>query len=93
MDILVSSNLERQLFELTGRNPELIAEWMRQQKAEKRFQVDPETFAKLRADFVGDSADSTECFETIKRVYEEHNYLLDPHSAVAFKVAERLRGD
>ena len=93
MDILVSSNLERQLFELTGRNPELIREWMRQQKADKRFQVDPDTFAKLRADFVGDSADSAECFETIKDVYEQHGYLLDPHSAVAFKVAQRLRGE
>jgi threonine synthase len=93
MDILVSSNLERQLFELTGRNAEAIRGWMAQQKAEKRFQVDAETFRKLRADFASDSVDSAECLKTIRAVYEEHGYLLDPHSAVAFKVAERLRGD
>ena len=93
MDILVSSNLERQLFELTGRDPQAICEWMRQQKADKRFEVDPGTFEKLRADFVGGSADSVECFETIKEVYERHGYLLDPHSAVAFKVAGNLRGE
>ena len=55
--------------------------------------MDADTFAKLRADFASDSADSRECFETIRDVYEKHGYLLDPHSAVAFRVAERLRGE
>ncbi len=93
MDILVSSNLERQLFELSGRNAEAITTWMEELKSERRFRVDKDTFAKLRADFVSDSADSKTCLATIKRVYESQGYLIDPHTAVAFEVAERLRGD
>ena len=93
MDILVSSNLERQLFELTDRDSERIRTWMDEQKTERRFRVDPETFSRLRANFSADSADSAACFETIKEVYQEHKYLLDPHSAVAYTVAQRLRGD
>ena len=93
MDILVSSNLERQLFELTGRNPQAISAWMDDLKTQRKFRIDEETFAKLRADFVSDSVDSADCLATIKRVYDEQGYLIDPHTAVAFEVAERMRGE
>jgi threonine synthase len=93
MDILVSSNLERQLFELTGRDPKAIAGWMDDLARDKAFRVDPDTFAKLRADFASDSVSSEDCLKTIKDVYDEHRYLLDPHTAVAYEVAQRLRSD
>lgn len=93
MDILVSSNLERQLFELTDRNSELIKQWMADLREQKRFRVDEKTFAALRKDFVSDSVDSTECLKTIKEVYSKHKYLLDPHTAVAYQVCENLRGE
>lgn len=93
MDILVSSNLERQLFELTGRNADAIAGWMDDLKQTKKFRVDEDTFAKLRADFASDSVDSQACLDTIREVFEQHDYLLDPHTAVAYQVAERLRGE
>jgi len=93
MDILVSSNLERQLFELTGRNAQAISTWMDELKNDRKFRVDQETFARLRKDFVSDSADSATCLETIKRTYQEQGYLIDPHTAVAFEVAERLRAE
>lgn len=93
MDILVSSNLERQLFELTGRNSQAIAGWMEDLRKEKRFRVDSETFAALRSQYASDSVDSEECLKTIKRVFDATGYLLDPHTAVAFEVAERLRGE
>ena len=93
MDILVSSNLERQLFELTGRNAQAISAWMSDLASERRFRVDEETFAKLRADFASDSVNSADCLATVKRVFEEQNYLIDPHTAVAYEVAERLRGE
>lgn len=93
MDILVSSNLERQLFELTGRDCQAIAGWMDDLKKEKRFRVDAETFAALRAQYASDSVDSEECLKTIKRVFDDTGYLLDPHTAVAYEVAERLRGE
>ena len=93
MDILVSSNVERQLFELTGRNAEAIATWMDQLKQEKKFTVDSETLAKLQTTFKSDSVDSATCLKTIKEVLEQHGYLIDPHTAVAYKVAERLKGE
>ena len=93
MDILVSSNLERQLFELTGRNAEAIAQWMHDLNTKRCFRVDPETFAAVRKTFRGDSVDNATCLQTIKRVFEEKNYLLDPHTAVAYRAAENLRGE
>ena len=92
MDILVSSNVERQLFELTGRNGDAIAAWMDELKQNKCFSIDEATREKLQADFASDSVDSETCLKTIKEVLEQHNYLIDPHTAVAFKVAQRLKG-
>ena len=58
MDILVSSNLERQLFELTGRNAQAIAGWMDDLNRAKRFEIDADTLDKLHADFASASVDS-----------------------------------
>jgi threonine synthase len=91
MDILVSSNLERQLFELTGRDPERINAWMQDLREQQCFTVDRATFAALRARYAADWVSSSDSLATIKEVYEQHDYLLDPHTAVAWKVAERLR--
>ncbi|WP_251177858.1 threonine synthase [Adlercreutzia agrestimuris] len=93
MDILVSSNLERQLFELTGRNTTSIAQWMNDLKQNKSFRIDPETFACVREHFSADSVDNDTCLKTIKDVFDEHNYLVDPHTAVALHVAQSLRGE
>lgn len=93
MDILVSSNLERQLFELSGRNTQAIRTWMDELATMKRFRVDEKTFAALRSDFASDSLDSAACLATIKQVNDQHGYLFDPHTAVAYGVAERLRGN
>ncbi|MDY0087531.1 MAG: threonine synthase [Coriobacteriia bacterium] len=90
MDILISSNLERQLYELT-RDPERTTRWMAALHTEGRFTVDRETFARVREHFAADSVTNDESLATIKRVWHEHRYLLDPHTAVAWEVAERLR--
>lgn len=93
MDILISSNVERQLFELTGRQGEKIATWMNELKTDKKFTLDNDTFAKLQADFKADSADSETSLKVIKETLEAYDYLIDPHTAVAMKVAQNLRGD
>lgn len=93
MDILVSSNLERQLFELTGRDATAIAGWMADLRDQGHFRVDANTFARVREQFATDSIDNATCLETIKRVFEEHHYLLDPHTAVAYQTAENLQGE
>ena len=93
MDILVSSNLERQLFELTGRDAERIAGWMKDLNEKRRFRIDEETFARLRETFAADSIDNEQCLRTIKNVLDEHDHLIDPHTAVAYAVAQNIRGD
>lgn len=93
MDILVSSNLERQLFELADRNTDAIAGWMDDLREQRRFRVDADTFAHVRELFRADSVDNATCLETIKAVLDEHNYLLDPHTAVAYRAAENLRSE
>lgn len=93
MDILVSSNLERQLFELTGRNASAINTWMNDLKTNKSFKVDSETFNKITSNLKACSVTNKNCLHTIKQVFETHNYLLDPHTAVAWRAAEELRGN
>ena len=93
MDILVSSNVERQLFELTGRNAPALASWMTSLREEHRFRVDEQTFGEIRATFASDSIDNTTCLETLKQVFDQHDYLIDPHTAVAYQAAENLRGE
>ena len=90
MDILVSSNLERLLYELT-RDPERVRGWMQSLATDGRFQVDRETFAAVRELFGADYVGNDESLATIREVFAETGYLLDPHTAVAWEVAERLR--
>ena len=92
MDILISSNLERLLFEL-GRDADRVRGWMADLNACGRFVVDEQTFAAVREHFVGDYVTNDESLQTIRRVYDETGYLLDPHTAVAWAVAERLRAE
>lgn len=89
MDILISSNLERLLFHLAG--PEKVAGWMGDLAQFNRFQVDRETFAAMRELFHGDWVSNDDALATIKRVFDETGYLMDPHTAVAWEVAERTR--
>ncbi len=93
MDILVSSNLERQLFELTDRDAARVAGWMAQLNAEGRFEVDAETRARMQALYAADFVDNDTCLQVIGRTFEERGYLCDPHTAVALEVARRLRGE
>lgn len=93
MDILVSSNLERQLFELTGRDSARVAGWMADLASSRRFQVDDETLATVQARFAADFVTNESCLQAIGRAHRELGYLPDPHTAVALEVADRLRGD
>jgi threonine synthase len=92
MDILVSSNLERLLFELSG-DPATVRHWQESLSENGRFIVDRQTFARVREHFSGDWVSNDESLDTIRRVWEDQSYLLDPHTAVAWEVAERLRAE
>jgi threonine synthase len=92
MDILVSSNLERLLWHLCS-DPDQIRRWMKELKANERFEVDDATREKLTAEFTGAWVDNDTCLRTIGEVQREHGYLMDPHTAVAWKVAGELAGE
>lgn len=86
MDILISSNLERFLFEMNGRDAGKINKWYEELKEKGSFEVDSETYNKIKALFIGDYALEAEVYQEITNVYTDYNYLLDPHTAVAVKV-------
>ena len=81
MDILISSNLERLLFELTGRNSEYIREIYKSLSEKGKFTVDKEVLKN--SIFKADWADEDDTRETIKKSFTEEDYLFDTHTAVA----------
>ncbi len=89
MDILVSSNLERLLFELTGHDSERIKAWMNQLTEEGHYRVDRETLATLHKSFWSDYADDGETLQAIAGTYSEKKYLVDPHTAVGINVLDK----
>ena len=91
MDILVSSNLERLLFALSGQNDQEVAGYMKQLNETGRYTVSPEIQAKLKEAFYGGFCDETETSQVITKVWKDHGYLIDPHTAVAYDVMEKYR--
>jgi len=89
MDILVSSNLERLLFELTGRQSSQISGWMNELHSSGHYQVDPATLRSLQEVFVGGFADEIGTMKTIKETYDRCDHLIDTHTAVGFNVYSR----
>ncbi len=89
MDILVSSNLERLLFELTDRNSDKVSEWMQALSETGHYQIDQQTLKKMQAVFVGGFADEKGTLKTISNVYDRTDHVIDTHTAVGFNVYGR----
>lgn len=87
MDILVSSNLERLLYLLSDRDGNLVSQWMGQLEKECVYEVSDEIKAKLKM-FYGGFCTQHETLETIGAMWREEGYLIDTHTAVAYKVYE-----
>lgn len=86
MDILISSNLERFLFELSGHNAQLITKWYQELNQEGKFTIDAATKEAMAAIMLGGFADQRETLATIQKVFAATGYTLDTHTAVAVKV-------
>lgn len=91
MDILISSNLERLLFELCGCSDSVLRDLMQQLSETGRFTLPVSAKAALQAGFWGGCCDDTATKATIGTVFEEYSYLCDPHTAVAANVAEQYK--
>ena len=92
MDILISSNLERMLLDLTG-DVAQVKGYMDRLNTEGRYEVSEELLVKLKERFVGCCCDDGETKRVIRRVYDQHQYLIDPHTAVAFSALEQYRSE
>ena len=93
MDILISSNLERLLYHLSGGDASLVADLMKQLQENGQYTV-PETLLKtLRELFVGGWCDDENTMKAIRKTYEEQGYLCDTHTAVAVSVCEAYRSE
>lgn len=88
MDILVSSNLERLVYELCQENGTKVQELMDslRQRGSYILDMDP---VLLQKEFWAGFADEEETAEAIRRMYRAHHYVMDPHTAVAYSVADR----
>ena len=91
MDILISSNLERLLFEMADRQGETVADWMRQLKEQKTYSVGESKLAQLQQLFSAGYADDAQCAEEIRTVFDQYSYLMDTHTAVASRVLRQYR--
>ena len=86
MDILISSNLERLLYDMTDGDDRAVAGYMEQLNTAGRYTVAPEVFAKISALFCAGCCDDAQTKQTIHQVFESDEYLCDTHTAVAVKV-------
>ena len=91
MDILISSNLERLLFLLSGGDDELVSQYMRQLSETGRYKVSDPIREKVQAIFAGGYTSEADTEKTIATMKEEHDYLIDTHTAVAFHVLRQYR--
>ena len=86
MDIIISSNLERLLFIMSGRNDEEIRKYMSLLSSDGKYTVSDDIFEKIKADFYAGSCDDDETKSTIKEINEKYSYTPDTHTAVGIKV-------
>ena len=91
MDILISSNLERLLFALSGHDDALVRGYMAQLNQTGRYEVEEPIRRQLEKRFAAGFCDDAETQKVIGKMWQEHHYLIDTHTAVAFDVLEQYR--
>ena len=92
MDILISSNLERLIYRITGGNPEECAKLMENLSKGGEYTITPEMKAQLK-DFYGNYCSEEETKEAIREVYKTSDYVIDTHTAVAAGVYKKYVKD
>ena len=91
MDILVSSNLERLLFDVMDGDAEKLRACMNALSSEGVYRVEEPVMERIRESFAGYDCSDERGARIIRRLWEEQHYLCDPHTAVAFAAAEDYR--
>lgn len=91
MDIQVSSNFERLLFEMTGRDAARVASLMADLQKTGGYRLSENELEPMRAVFSARRVDEETTYSTIDRVYRENDYVIDPHSAIALEAGASLQ--
>ena len=89
MDILISSNLERFLYDLTGCDDKIVSEWMKELNTNGSYEVSADVKAKMQEMFTAGCCDDAETMATIKKCASEYDYVIDTHTAVAKSVYDK----
>ena len=90
MDILVSSNLERLIFEISGRNAKLTADRMKSLAEKKEYMITQAEKAVLDEEFDAGFASEDDTIEAMYEVFEEYGYAMDTHTGVALAVYDKI---
>jgi threonine synthase len=89
MDIEVSSNFERLLFEASDQDPELVRTLMADFAGDGWFAIPSAVLQRIRADFCAERIDEAACVTEMTRVYRQSGLVIDPHSAIGVGAARR----
>jgi threonine synthase len=90
MDIQIASNFERLIFDLNNHNDKKTIEAMRSIKEKGKYKIQKELLDKINVDFLSSRMDEKEVLNTIKRVYEKFNNILDPHTAIGYGAFDKV---
>ncbi len=90
MDIQIASNFERLIFDLNNHNDKKTIEVMRSIKEKGKYKIQKELLDKINVDFLSSRMDEKEILNTIKRVYEKFNNILDPHTAIGYGAFDKV---
>lgn len=93
MDILVSSNLERLLYHVSGENDEFVRDCMSKLSSDGKYVVSEDVLANIQNIFSCGCCGEEETKAAVADVYTKYNYLIDTHTAVAYSVLEKYRTD
>ena len=93
MDIQVASNFERLIFYISGNNDQITLKIMEDLKKNNEFKLNSEQMGILENDFISESLSEDETKNVIKKMNENHNVLVDPHTAVGLGVLDKLSND
>ena len=92
MDIQLASNFERLIFEIQGRNSDKTKNIMAKVK-ENNYKLDETSLNKINKDFLSEKLNEDETINEIKEVFKNHSIVLDPHTAIGYGVAKKLKQD
>ena len=93
MDIQVASNFERLIFYISGNNDQITLKIMEDLKKNNEFKLNSEQMSILENDFISESLSEEETKDVIKKMNENHNVFVDPHTAIGIGVLDKLSHD